>query len=150
MSNSILIGTAPFCSPDDEQCINTPGYRIRRREKANCWTGSKIRCDWDENTWKKSFLYNQLQRQDPQKMPSKPEYKWFGTAPVCNPDVCEVIKDGYIPLLHSQCDFNSCCVVNEKLLGMKPQNAQQIEQNKTEKELCEKYHLPIHYNIYFS
>lgn len=136
---SFLVGTSPFCSPDKQQCYLTPGFKVGKYENSNCLIGKKIRCTWDDNTWKNTGLYNELLRQDQTQQPQKPDYQWFGNAPTCNPNVCEVIKNGYIPLSHHACGDGSCCTVNEKILGMKPQTKQQIEQNATEKELCKKY-----------
>lgn len=124
MDNSFLIGTAPFCNPDPQQCYATPGYRPAGRETANCWTGSKIKCVWDNSVWKNSGLYNQLRREG--AVPDrKPQFRWFGNATFCMPDECDIYRDWLVPVARDLCGDGTCCVSGEKILGMFPMTNRQ-------------------------
>jgi len=133
--NSYLIGTAPFCSPDSQQCYATPGYKPGRWEKDGCWTGSKMRCYWDENLWKKSGLYDQLRR-DGMVPGRRPMYRWFGNSPLCIVSNCDVFRENNVPVAYDMCGDGSCCVTSEKILGMQPVTNVQRQVLKEGREAC--------------
>ena len=118
--NSYIIGTAPFCAAQKEQCYATPGYKPGEQISNGCLFGNKIRCVWDQMLWQNSGLYNQLLRDG--LWDKLPTFKWFGTAPTCIVSNCDVVKDGYIPISYDLCGDGSCCITSEKILGLKPMN----------------------------
>lgn len=133
--SSFLIGTAPFCSPDREQCYATPGYKPEKTEKDGCLFGNKIRCSWNNDTWKNSGLYNQLSR-DGANMTRKPVFKWFGLAPLCIISNCDVAGSNYIPIGYDLCGDGSCCTTSEKILGMQPMSENQKQLLKDMRHSC--------------
>jgi len=92
MNKPFWIGTAPFCKPSEDQCYDTPGYIPGDKSKCGdgscCWSGHKIQCKFDEETWKKSSLYRQMRQEkaedDEYDETEQPKFSWVGEAPFCS------------------------------------------------------------------
>ena len=121
MGPEILIGTAPFCDPNPQQCYISPGYQPVRRDKANCWTGEKVVCKFNIAAWKQTGMFNELKREmgaDAEFV--IPVFQWFGSAPVCNATYCDVFTMGYMPIVIDPYGDGAPCGVGDKILGMRP------------------------------
>lgn len=120
-AQSFLLGTAPFCSPNPEQCYVTIGYQPTGRQKANCWTGDKVVCSFNVAAWRKTPMFDELKREIGDKANDVlPMFQWVGKAPACNADICDLFKMGYMPVALDEYGDGSGCVVGEKILGMRP------------------------------
>jgi hypothetical protein len=49
-----------------------------------------------------------------------PNFTWFGKAPFCGADPCDVYMAGMIPIKNNKCGDGSCCWFGEKWMGMRP------------------------------
>jgi len=119
------VGTAPFCDPNPSQCEATPGYIATGKDKcgngACCWSGEKIKCEFNDKAWKSSQLYSEMIAENGQKAENiKPQFVWMGKAPACAVEACDVFAAGLVPVKNSTCGDGSCCFTGEKWLGMKP------------------------------
>ncbi len=121
MGPEILIGTAPFCEPNSQQCYISPGYQPVRKDKSNCWTGEKVVCGFNIAAWKQTGMFNELKREmgaDAEFV--IPVFQWFGSSPICNATYCDVFTMGYMPIVIDPYGDGSECVVGDKILGMRP------------------------------
>lgn len=118
------IGTAPFCNPSKHQCTATPGYYADEEDTCGdgscCWSGKKIACKFSHDKWKSTPLFQEIMSEEPQHFNRVPEFNWFGKAPACSANVCDVYKAGMIPIKSHKCGDGSCCTTGEKWLGMRP------------------------------
>lgn len=131
MSKSFWIGTAPFCDPHPDQCEKTPGFVAIKKDKcgdgACCWSGEKIKCEFNENKFKEDFSNDVFTKA------AKPQ--WFGNAPICSSQPCDVYKADMVPIKSDKCGDGSCCWTGEKWLGIQPQTEEQkinVRQGKKE------------------
>lgn len=125
------LGTAPACAPTDEHCkVYSPdatvGLRCKTCHGAHCWTGQKIRCDWEED--------NGLTDECNPVCSSHTTKHWVGTAPSCGANPCHCWDAGMIMLLSSGSQRDACpcsnqakcahfgktCLTGRKVLCAKP------------------------------
>ena len=134
-------GTAPFCNGSKYDCEKVPGYIAGEEDKCGdgncCMTGHKVKCVFDPKRWKESIMYNNLQFESKDKNVKnyKPEFNWFGTAPFCNYDECDVINEGFLPMKKDNYGNGAKCVSGQKILGLKPvlpEHKQLLEKRKLE------------------
>lgn len=137
-------GSAPFCNGSKYDCDKIPGYVYAGDEKCGdgscCWTGRKAKCVFDEKKWKESTIYKNLQidSKDERVKDYRPEFNWFGTAPLCDYGECELYKAGYIPVAYDACGDGSCCKTGNKILGIRAVLPEHKEIVKNEKKNCYK------------
>jgi hypothetical protein len=122
-------GTAPFCNGNPGDCEkiggkfyrSVPDNEITSKDKENygssCWTGRKVLCRYDPQAAINSGIFEQAGL-DPDKFNF--ELKWFGTAPFCGVNSCDVWADGFMPLLTDDYGDGSYCVTGNKILGVRP------------------------------
>lgn len=127
--NQFWHGTAPFCGgkPGDCEKIGGKFYRSipedqitakdRETYGSSCLTGKKVLCRYDPMAAIESGLFEKA-GVDPKKMNF--EMKWFGTAPFCGADSCEVWSEGFIPIITDDYGDGSYCVTGKKILGVRP------------------------------
>ena len=139
MDREIILGNAPFCGDSSARCGVTPGYRAVDKFKGSgfskCWTGHKTRCRFDLDTFKDTAIYRRLKEQNETLGLNNnffPQYKWFGTAPFCAPNKGDLAKEGYVYVKSDRCGDGRCCATGEKMLGMKPETAEQREELERE------------------
>lgn len=122
-------GTAPFCNGNPGDCEkiggkfyrSVPDNQITGKDKetygSSCWTGRKVLCRYDPKSAIESGVFEQAGL-DPDKFNF--ELKWFGTAPFCGVNSCDVWADGFMPLLTDDYGDGSYCVTGKKILGVRP------------------------------
>jgi hypothetical protein len=94
--------------------------RSKSGDGASCWTGSKIKCVFDEKKWKETAAYQEQKFNNDKAANLNPQFTWFGKAPFCGADDCDAYKAGMIPIKHDNCGDGSCCFMGEKVLARKP------------------------------
>jgi hypothetical protein len=118
------IGTAPFCKGTSNQCKLTPGYVYGGKDDCGdgscCWTGSKVKCEFNDKAWRESATYSEFTAEDPKAINIKPQFVWMGKGPACSVNPCTLFKSGFFPIRNDNCGDGSCCVTGEKWLGIKP------------------------------
>ena len=71
--------------------------------------------------WKSSPIYHEYMMETQNAYPDYvPNFNWYGSAPLCGADVCDVYKAGMMPVTSGKCGDGSCCLSGEKWLGVKP------------------------------
>jgi len=134
-----FIGTAPFCSPSPYACGKLPGYVPGESSDCGdgscCMTGKKIRCKFDYDLWKKTALYKDLNRVtgSPDILP---QYEWFGEAPLCGADDCDVYKAGFLPLRRDRSGYGASCVIGDKIAGVKAVTKSQEDRALKQASMC--------------
>jgi hypothetical protein len=135
-THQFWIGTSPFCGANSNDCKKigggiyeaVPNHKILSKDKRKygkeCLTGKKVLCRINENSdkfkeVKSKFLDKALVNYD---LGDKYSLKWFGTSPFCNPSECDVLEEGYIPILTDNRGDGSKCLTGNKILGFKPKN----------------------------
>lgn len=122
-------GTAPFCDGHPDDCSRYAGKlfapvlnkdiseKDRESYGASCWTGEKVLCRYNPSSAIESGIFEQYGL-DPTLMNF--ELKWYGTAPFCDPEPCQIWSDGYIPIFNDEYGDGSRCVTGRKILAIKP------------------------------
>jgi hypothetical protein len=121
----VWLGTAPFCGATPSMCQDLPGYVYVEDDKCGdgscCWSGKKVKCQFNDTHWKQSPLYSEIQTETYGRNPNfVPNFVWFGEAPLCGADPCSVFSAGMLPIQSSKCGNGSCCMHGEKWLGTRP------------------------------
>jgi hypothetical protein len=131
MTEAKFIGTAPFCDPNPLQCERTPGFAAAGKTKCGdgscCLTGTKYKCEFQADKWKKSQLYSEMVKDDPSMSDVVPEFVWLGKAPACSASPCDLYEAGLMPIKSDNCGDGACCLTGEKWLGTKPVTGRQRE-----------------------
>lgn len=122
-------GTAPFCDGNPGDCEkiggkfyrSVPDNQVTGKDKEtyghSCWTGRKVLCRYDPKAAMNSGVFEQAGL-DPDRFNF--ELKWFGTAPFCGVNSCDVWADGFMPLLTDDYGDGSYCITGKKILGVRP------------------------------
>jgi hypothetical protein len=120
------LGNAIFCAPASWGCEVTPGYQAIAADSDGCWTGHKLVCQFNISAWKQTATYAQLQREMGSAAANVvPQFTWFGTAPSCSSNPCDVLEAGMLPITSSDFGSSSQCATGQKWLGMVPLLADQ-------------------------
>ncbi len=140
MQKEFWVGTSPFCKGEKADCGRTPGYVCVGEDKSGdgfpCLTGKKVHCKFDPEEFKKSWIYNESVKNNPENKDFQPEFKWFGTSPYCKETYGSVAQEGYYPVKTDKSGDGAPCVVGSKVLGMRPVTK---EQKETVEKLAKEY-----------
>lgn len=97
----------------------------------------KIKCEHQTDIWKNSSVYKEFMIESEGRFPDYvPNFTWFGSAPFCGGDACEVYKAGMLPIQAAKCGDGSCCSTGEKWLGVRPILKEHKENVKEGKKEC--------------
>lgn len=116
------LGTCPFCSPDPDQCATTPGYQAVGTTSDCCWSGEKVKCEFNHEAWKTTATFSQLKNELGENIAENiiPQFTWFGSAPSCGAHPCDCFEAGMMPIMNDMLGDGSKCLTGEKWLCMTP------------------------------
>lgn len=131
-------GTAPFCNAIPSDCSryagklyeHIPENKISSEDRqsygATCLTGNKVLCRYNPSSAVEKGIFEEYGL-DPTTMNFT--LKWFGTAPFCDPEPCQIWSEGYIPLFNDEYGDGSKCWTGRKILGVKPLTLNKEQEN---------------------
>lgn len=126
LANTYKLGTPPFCNPASFGCSETPGYEAVSRNSEECWNGHQLTCQFNENAWKSTDFYSNLQSElGKSAKNSRPQFTWFGVPPDCSTNPCDVFMAGQFPITKSDFGSGTQCRSGSKWLGIIPLSRRQ-------------------------
>jgi len=118
---SYSVGVAPFCAASEKDCI--PYFDFEKDEESKgCWTGSKGKCKFNVDKWKKGPIFRELQKLVGRRKAIKyiPEkFYVYGKAPFCDETTpCSAIGRMQWPIGATQSGGGGTCTSGTKYVAI--------------------------------